>query len=76
MREDDPKYSLSTIGKGRRIVTFPKKKKILTQGDAADAVSHIREGRSRLTEKVKQSQLEKLIQNLSLLISESWKLPA
>jgi pyruvate kinase len=60
----------------RRIVTFSKKEKILTQGDAADAVSHIREGRLRITQKTKQSQLEKLIENLSLLISEMLELGA
>ena len=56
MRDDDPKKFLSTIGKGRMIVAFPKKE--------------------RLTQKVKQSQLEKLIQNLSLLISEMHELEA
>jgi pyruvate kinase len=76
MREDDPKKFLSKIGKGRRVVASPKKEKTVTQGDAAHCVFNIREGRLRITQKVKQSQLEKLIQNLSLLISEMLELEA
>ena len=77
MRQDDRKKLFSTIGKGSG-ATLPKKDTILTQGDAADAVFHIREGRLRLrlTRKVKQSHLEELIQNLSLLISEMLELEA
>ena len=41
MREDDPKYSFSTIGKGRRIVTFPKKERIVTQAEVAHGVFNI-----------------------------------
>ena len=63
MRGDDSKKFLFTIGKSRRGVAFPKKETILTRG-------------LRLTKKVKQSQVEKLIQNLSLLISEMLELEA
>lgn len=45
----DPKKFLATIGQGRKVVTFPKKQTIFTQGDAADAVFYIQEGKVRLT---------------------------
>ena len=45
----DPKKFLATIGEGRKVVAFPKKKAIFTQGDAADAVFYIQEGKVRLT---------------------------
>ncbi len=45
----DPRTFLATIGEGRKVVTFPKKQTIFTQGDAADAVFYIQEGRVRLT---------------------------
>src|SRR5437868_11485478 len=45
----DPKKFLATIGEGRKVVAFPKKQTIFTQGDAADAVFYIQEGRVRLT---------------------------
>jgi CRP/FNR family transcriptional regulator, cyclic AMP receptor protein len=48
-RDFDPKKFLATIGEGRKIVAFPKKEAIFTQGDAADAVFHIQEGKVRLT---------------------------
>jgi CRP/FNR family cyclic AMP-dependent transcriptional regulator len=48
-RDFDPKKFLATIGEGRRVVTFPKKQAIFAQGDAADAVFYIQEGRVRLT---------------------------
>jgi CRP-like cAMP-binding protein len=48
-RDFDPKKFLATIGEGRRVVTFPKKKPIFAQGDAADAVFYIQEGQVRLT---------------------------
>jgi pyruvate kinase len=59
----DPKKFLSTVSRSRRVVAFPRKETILTQG-------------LRLTQKVKQPQVEKLIQSLSLLISEMLKLEA
>src|ERR1035438_4751518 len=48
-REFDPKKFLATIGAGRKVVTFPKKQTIFTQGDAADSVFYIQEGKIRLT---------------------------
>ena len=45
----DPKEFLATIGEGRRVVAFPKKQRIFTQGDAADAIFYIREGKIRLS---------------------------
>ncbi|HXM23999.1 MAG TPA: Crp/Fnr family transcriptional regulator [Terriglobales bacterium] len=48
-RDFDPKKFLATIGEGRKVVVFPKKQTIFTQGDAADAVFYIQEGKVRLT---------------------------
>ncbi|HEY6768523.1 MAG TPA: Crp/Fnr family transcriptional regulator [Candidatus Sulfotelmatobacter sp.] len=48
-RDFDPKKFLAIIGEGRKVVDFPKKQTIFTQGDAADAVFYIQEGRVRLT---------------------------
>jgi CRP/FNR family transcriptional regulator, cyclic AMP receptor protein len=48
-RDFDPKKFLATIGEGRKVVAFPKKQTIFSQGDAADAVFYIQEGRVRLT---------------------------
>jgi CRP/FNR family transcriptional regulator, cyclic AMP receptor protein len=45
----DPKKFLATIGEGRKVVVFPKKQTIFTQGDAADAVFYIQKGKIRLT---------------------------
>ena len=45
----DPRVFLATIGQGRKVVAFPKKQTIFTQGDAADAVFYIQEGKVRLT---------------------------
>jgi len=45
----DPKNFLATIGEGRKVVAFVKKQAIFTQGDAADAVFCIQEGKVRLT---------------------------
>jgi CRP/FNR family transcriptional regulator, cyclic AMP receptor protein len=45
----DPKKFLATIGDGRRVVTFRKKETIFAQGDAADAVFYVQEGKVRLT---------------------------
>src|SRR5436309_1931323 len=45
----DPVALLATIGKGRKSVSFPKKQAIFGQGDAADAVFYIQEGKVRLT---------------------------
>ena len=48
-RDFDPKKFLATIGEGRKAVAFPKKQTIFAQGDAADAVFYIQEGKVRLT---------------------------
>jgi len=48
-RDFDPRKFLATIGEGRKVVTFPKKQSIFTQGDAADSVFYIQDGKVRLT---------------------------
>jgi CRP-like cAMP-binding protein len=48
-RDFDPKEFLSTIGEGRKVVAVRKKQTIFTQGDVADAVFYIQEGKVRLT---------------------------
>jgi CRP-like cAMP-binding protein len=45
----DPKKFLATIGEGRKVVAFPKKQTIFTQGDAAAAIFYIQEGKVRLS---------------------------
>ncbi|HEV3206069.1 MAG TPA: Crp/Fnr family transcriptional regulator [Terriglobales bacterium] len=48
-RDFDPKKFLATIGKGRKVVTFSRKQTIFTQGEAADAVFFIQQGKVMLT---------------------------
>lgn len=48
-RAFDPSTFLATIGVGRTIVAVSKKQAIFTQGDVADAVFYIQEGKVRLT---------------------------
>jgi CRP/FNR family transcriptional regulator, cyclic AMP receptor protein len=48
-RDFDPHAFLATIGKGRKSVLFPRKQTIFAQGDPADAVFYIQEGKVRLT---------------------------
>jgi CRP/FNR family cyclic AMP-dependent transcriptional regulator len=48
-RDFDPRKFLATIGEGRKVVAFPKKQAIFVQGDAADAVFYVQEGKVRLT---------------------------
>jgi len=48
-REFDPKKFLSTIGEGRQSVVFLSNRAIFAQGDAADAVFYIQNGKVRLT---------------------------
>src|SRR6476660_4556782 len=48
-REFDPNTFLATIGEGRKILAVPKKQMVFAQGDAADAVFYIQEGKVRLT---------------------------
>jgi len=45
----DPRKFLATIGQGRKVVAVPKKQTIFAQGEAADAVFYIQEGKVRLT---------------------------
>ena len=48
-RDFDPKKFLATIGEGRKVLAFPEKQTIFTQGNAADAVFYIQQGKVRLT---------------------------
>jgi CRP/FNR family cyclic AMP-dependent transcriptional regulator len=48
-RDFDPRKFLATIGVGRKVVSFRKKQTIFTQGDAADAIFYIQEGKVSLT---------------------------
>jgi len=48
-RDFDPGTFLATIGEGRKTVAVPKKQTIFSQGDVADAVFYIQEGKVRLT---------------------------
>ena len=48
-RAFDPKKFLATIGSGRKVVAVPKKQPIFVQGDVADAIFYIQEGKVRLT---------------------------
>jgi CRP/FNR family transcriptional regulator, cyclic AMP receptor protein len=45
----DPRKFLATVGEGKQVLSFAKKCKIFTQGDTADAVFYIQEGKIRLT---------------------------
>ena len=45
----DPQEFLATIGGGRKVVSFPKKQSIYSQGDAADSVFYVQTGKVRLT---------------------------
>jgi CRP-like cAMP-binding protein len=48
-RDFDPKQFLATIGEGRKVVVTPRKQTIYTQGDVADSVFYIQEGKVGLT---------------------------
>ena len=48
-RDFDPKKFLATIGQGRKVVAFPRKQTIFTQGDSADTVFYIQQGKVGLT---------------------------
>ena len=45
----EPDRFLATIGQGRKNLVVGRKKRIFTQGDAADAVFYIQKGKVRLT---------------------------
>ena len=48
-RDFDPKKFFATIGEGRKVVAIATKHAVFTQGEAADAVFYIQEGKVRLT---------------------------
>jgi CRP/FNR family cyclic AMP-dependent transcriptional regulator len=48
-RAFDSDTFLATIGDGRKILSFPRKQGIFAQGDGADAVFYIQNGKVRLT---------------------------
>ena len=48
-RDFDPHAFLTTIGEGRKLVSFTKKQVIFTQGDPTDAVFYIQTGKVSLT---------------------------
>ncbi len=45
----DPDTFLATIGEGRKILIVPKKQLIFAQGDGADAIFYVQNGKVRLT---------------------------
>jgi CRP/FNR family cyclic AMP-dependent transcriptional regulator len=47
-RKFNPNTFLATIGEGRKQLTFAKKQSIFAQGDAADAVFYVQEGKVKL----------------------------
>jgi CRP-like cAMP-binding protein len=47
--EFDPRTFLATIGEGRKVMSFLKKQTIFAQGDAADAVFYVQQGKVRLS---------------------------
>src|SRR5579864_8636274 len=52
----DPKVFLATVGVARTITQCPKDYKIFSQGDPADAVFYIQEGKVKLKVKSKQGK--------------------
>ncbi len=48
-RAFNPATFLATIGEGRRALRVPRKGRIFTQGDPADAIFYIQKGKVRLT---------------------------
>jgi CRP/FNR family cyclic AMP-dependent transcriptional regulator len=48
-RDFDPNTFLATIGDDRKVVAFHAKQQIFAQGDTADAIFYIQEGKVRLT---------------------------
>lgn len=45
----DPQLFLTKVGGGKTSLLFPKKQKIFSQGEAAEAVFYVRTGRVKLT---------------------------
>ena len=52
----DPQQFLATVGAARTITQFPKDYKIFSQGDPADAVFYVQQGRVKLKVKSKQGK--------------------
>ncbi len=52
----DPKALLGRVNGGKCIVSFPRKQAVFSQGDAADAVFYLQEGRVKLTVVSKQGK--------------------
>src|SRR5260370_5055998 len=52
----DPQVFLATVGVARTITQFPKDYKIFSQGDPADSVFYIQQGRVKLKVKSKQGK--------------------
>jgi len=48
-RNLDPRSFLAMIGEGKKDVVFAQKQTVFTQGDAADSIFYIQEGKVRLT---------------------------
>jgi CRP/FNR family cyclic AMP-dependent transcriptional regulator len=48
-RDFDPRKFLAAISEGRKVMAFPKKQTIFTQGDAADSIFYIQAGKVSLT---------------------------
>ena len=45
----DPRKFLATIGQGRKVVAFVKKQTIFAQGDIADTIFYVQQGKVKLT---------------------------
>jgi CRP-like cAMP-binding protein len=52
----DPKVFLTKVGAGRSILDYPAGRVVFSQGDPADAIFYIREGRLKLTVVSKQGK--------------------
>jgi CRP-like cAMP-binding protein len=52
----DPKSFLTKIGAGRSIATYRKNQKVFSQGDPADAIFYLQDGRVKLTVVSKQGK--------------------
>jgi CRP-like cAMP-binding protein len=48
-RDLDPRSFLATIGDGKKDLVVPQKQSVFAQGDAADCIFYIQEGKVRLT---------------------------
>jgi hypothetical protein len=60
-RDFDPKKFLATIGQGRKVVVFPRKQTIFTQGNSADAVFYIQQGKAKCYGKCKATFSEEIL---------------